>query len=79
MGEPDDRGQPAGGTGQCWGETQDTPSMTLGADARDPLPETEPSPFAGKEAEGGLQETSSKMLIPPRIEAVLFASPQTFL
>ena len=29
--------------------------MTLGADARDPLPETDPSPFAGKEAEGGLQ------------------------
>lgn len=62
------------------GEKLRTPLlMTLGADARDPLPGTEPSPFSGREVEGSLQETSSKMLIPPRIEAFLFASPQTFL
>lgn len=62
------------------GEKLRTPlPTTLGADAQRPSSGTEPSAFPGREAEGCLQETSSKMLIPPRIEASLFAFPQTFL
>lgn len=80
MGEPNDRGQPAEGTGQCRGEIQDTPSH----DSEGRRPETLSLEQNLHLSQGGelrvaYKRQAQKMLIPPRIEAFHFAFPQAFL